>query len=95
MPYNKFNFFLFTFQVFPVEVPVFLREHKNGMYRADTYFLAKTFSEVNSRYALTSYLSHISLCDSPGNVVQFQSLFGPARRDWNWTMGNVEKMYFN
>lgn len=32
--------------VFPVELPVFLREHKNGMYRTDVYYLAKTLSEI-------------------------------------------------
>ncbi|XP_078378566.1 protein white-like isoform X2 [Oculina patagonica] len=32
--------------VFPFELPVFLREHKNGMYRTDVYYLAKTLSEV-------------------------------------------------
>lgn len=32
--------------VFPVELPVFIREHKNGMYRTDVYYLAKTLSEV-------------------------------------------------
>ena len=37
---------LITLQVFPVELPVFLREHKNGMYRTDVYYLAKTLSEV-------------------------------------------------
>ncbi|XP_073236643.1 protein white-like [Porites lutea] len=32
--------------VFPVELPVFLREHKNGMYRTDVYYLAKTLAEI-------------------------------------------------
>jgi ABC-type multidrug transport system permease subunit len=27
-------------------MPVFLREHFNGMYRVDVYFLAKTLAEV-------------------------------------------------
>ena len=43
---SVFSFSLITSQVFPVELPVFLREHKNGMYRTDVYYLAKTLAEV-------------------------------------------------
>ncbi|KAJ8955185.1 hypothetical protein NQ318_009081 [Aromia moschata] len=32
--------------VFCSELPVFLREHRNGMYRTDVYFLAKTIAET-------------------------------------------------
>ncbi|XP_048586785.1 protein white isoform X2 [Nematostella vectensis] len=32
--------------VFPIELPVFLRDHKNGMYRTDVYFLCKTLTEL-------------------------------------------------
>jgi len=32
--------------VFCLELPIFLREHGNGMYRTDVYFLAKTLSEL-------------------------------------------------
>ncbi|KDR20987.1 Protein white [Zootermopsis nevadensis] len=32
--------------VFCAEMPVFLREHFNGMYRVDVYFLCKTLAEV-------------------------------------------------
>ena len=31
---------------FPKEIPIFLRENKNGMYRALNYYLAKFFNEV-------------------------------------------------
>ena len=48
-------FFCIYIQIFPVEFPVFLREHKNAMYRTDTYFLAKTFAEVNTRYLVISH----------------------------------------
>lgn len=33
-------------QVFCSELPVFMREHHNGMYRTDVYFLSKTLAEV-------------------------------------------------
>ncbi|KZS03063.1 ATP-binding cassette sub-family G member 4 [Daphnia magna] len=31
---------------FSFELPIFLREHFNGMYRTDVYFLSKTFAEL-------------------------------------------------
>ena len=32
-------------QVFCMELPIFLREHFNGMYRTDIYFLCKQLAE--------------------------------------------------
>uniref|UniRef100_A0AAR5QJ71 Protein white n=1 Tax=Dendroctonus ponderosae TaxID=77166 RepID=A0AAR5QJ71_DENPD len=32
--------------VFSAELPIFLREHKNGMYRTDVYFLGKTIADI-------------------------------------------------
>ena len=32
--------------VFCLELPIFLREHFNGMYRTDTYFLCRQLAEV-------------------------------------------------
>ncbi|XP_047133027.1 protein white isoform X1 [Hydra vulgaris] len=34
--------------VFPAEIPVFLKEHKLGMYRTDVYFLSKVIAEFPS-----------------------------------------------
>lgn len=34
------------FQVFCAELPIFIREHHSGMYRADVYFLSKTLAEA-------------------------------------------------
>ena len=31
--------------MFTNELPIFLREHMNGMYRTDVYFLSKTLAE--------------------------------------------------
>lgn len=33
-------------QTFPLELPVFYREHKAGLYRTDTYYLAKTIADL-------------------------------------------------
>lgn len=33
-------------QVFPLELPVFHREHTNGMYRPSAYYLAKSIAEL-------------------------------------------------
>lgn len=46
---NKFSHIFCTcgcvVQVFCAELPIFLRENKNGMYRTDVYFLCKTLAE--------------------------------------------------
>lgn len=39
-------YFIYTVQVFCAELPIFLREHRNGMYRTDVYFLCKTLAEA-------------------------------------------------
>ncbi|XP_074623460.1 protein white-like isoform X3 [Acropora palmata] len=41
--FNNIGSVVFTF---PDELTVFLREHHNGMYRTDVYFLCKTFAEA-------------------------------------------------
>lgn len=37
---------LTSIQVFCAELQVFLREHRNGMYRTDVYFICKTLAEA-------------------------------------------------
>lgn len=37
---------IYYVQVFCSEMPVFMREHHNGMYRTDVYFLCKTIAEI-------------------------------------------------
>ncbi|VDK46948.1 unnamed protein product [Anisakis simplex] len=47
--------YLFQFvvvEVFCVEMPIFLREHANGLYRTDTYFIAKNLAEAPQYIAL-------------------------------------------
>ncbi|KAG1660605.1 Protein white [Nymphon striatum] len=41
-----FPYFFGVLSTFCPELPLFLREHWNGMYRTDTYFLAKNIAEV-------------------------------------------------
>jgi len=35
-------------QAFPTEFPVFMREHLDGMYRCDVYFICKTMADVSA-----------------------------------------------
>lgn len=37
-----------VFQTFTGEFPIFLKEHHDGMYRVDIYYLCKTLAEVNT-----------------------------------------------
>ena len=32
--------------LFPKEMPLFFREHRNGIYRSDTYYISKMISQV-------------------------------------------------
>ena len=43
---NINNIMISVVNVFCMEMPIFLREHFNGMYRADVYFLSKQLVEV-------------------------------------------------
>ena len=43
---NINNMMISVVNVFCMELPIFLREHFNGMYRADVYFLAKQVVEL-------------------------------------------------
>ncbi|XP_018021065.1 protein white [Hyalella azteca] len=58
---------------FCVQVPVFLREHLNGMYRTDVYFLAKTLAELPFYIALPFMFSIIAyyMVGFGGNIVNF------------------------
>ena len=42
----KFKLIIISFQVFCSELPIFLREHFNGMYRSDVYFFSKQLAEL-------------------------------------------------
>ncbi len=41
-----FTYQLSVINVFCLEIPVFLREHYNGAYRVDTYYITKVIAEV-------------------------------------------------
>ena len=43
---NINNMLISVVNVFCMELPIFLREHFNGMYRADVYFLSKQLAEL-------------------------------------------------
>ena len=44
---NGFSTMFFVVNTFPLEIPIFMRDHKNGMYNCLSYFLAKVFTDVN------------------------------------------------
>lgn len=73
--FNNVASVIFTF---PVELSVFLREHHNGMYRTDVYFLSKTFAEAplflfNPLLLITIAYWMIGLRD---NVLRFIYAYG-------------------
>ncbi|ROT82616.1 ABC protein, subfamily ABCG [Penaeus vannamei] len=41
---NTFPSIYAVLNIFPLELPLFLREYRNGIYRSDTYYMAKMFS---------------------------------------------------
>lgn len=43
---SSFNSLTSALFVFPAELPVFMKEHKLGMYRCDTYFISKMLAEL-------------------------------------------------
>ncbi|KAL5007661.1 hypothetical protein ScPMuIL_016467 [Solemya velum] len=44
--FMTFNSLFATINVFPQELPVFLREHGSGIYRTDIYFISKTLCDI-------------------------------------------------
>ena len=42
----------YVFQNFPLELPIFLREHGSGLYRVDTYYLSKSITDLPSLIVL-------------------------------------------
>lgn len=63
----SFNSITGSLFVFPAELPVFLKEHKLGMYRTDVYFICKTLAEL-PWYILSSFLF--------ATIVYFMTDFG-------------------
>jgi hypothetical protein len=45
-PKNRLDLLNCSLQVITTEIPIFLREHFNGMYRTDVYFLSKTLADL-------------------------------------------------
>jgi len=51
-------------QTFPTEFPLFMREHLDGMYRCDVYFLCKTMADVSAVYAVIAHPFHLNVIQS-------------------------------
>lgn len=43
---NAFPAIYGVLSLFPLEMPLFFREYKNGIYRSDTYYISKMVSQV-------------------------------------------------
>jgi len=73
--FNNISSVIFTF---PVELPVFLREHHNGMYRTDVYFLCKTFAEAPLFLVNPLFLNAIAywMIGLRGQVLRFLYAYG-------------------
>lgn len=61
-----------VFDTFCAEVPLFLREHRNGMYRVDIYFLCKTLADIPI-FTLVSFIFVTVLYFMVGLNPQFSS----------------------
>ncbi|XP_078703250.1 protein white-like [Branchiostoma floridae x Branchiostoma belcheri] len=55
-----FSHIFSVINVFPAELPIFRREHGNGMYRTDVYFLCKTIAELP--YFIVLPLGFTAIC---------------------------------
>ena len=58
------------FQTFCVELPIFQREHNNGMYRVSTYFLSKMIAEVCCDHSIFEFNFNLILvlCGSVADI---------------------------
>jgi hypothetical protein len=45
---TSFSNMFAVLNTFPAEIPIFLREHQNGMYMVITYYLSKIFIDVRN-----------------------------------------------
>ncbi|KAG1660606.1 Protein white [Nymphon striatum] len=94
-----FPYFFGVLSTFCPELPLFLREHWNGMYRTDTYFLAKNIAEVPGIvisvliYGTISYWMIVStpemaLSIGPPLLIPFM-LFGGLFLNSEWVSNSV------
>nr|QNH67901.1 ATP-binding cassette transporter subfamily G-like protein 2 [Brachionus rotundiformis] len=49
---NGFATMFFVVNVFPLELPIFIREYQNGMYKVISYYLAKTLTDLPTFFVL-------------------------------------------
>lgn len=49
---NAFPAIYGVLSLFPLEMPLFFREYKNGIYRSDTYYISKMVSQVGEWHVI-------------------------------------------